>query len=126
MIARDERRWRKADVDGDGKLTHTEFSYFLHPEDSTHMRDIVVEETLEDIDKDKDGKISMEEYIVDMWPNGEDGEEEPEWVVTERDQFMHYRDKDGDGFMDRHEVQDWILPPDYNHAEAEAKHLVFE
>ena len=27
------------------------------------MRDIVVLETLEDIDKDKDGRVSLEEYI---------------------------------------------------------------
>lgn len=28
--------------------------------------------------------------------------------------------------MDRAEVQDWIIPPDYDHAEAEAKHLIYE
>ena len=29
-----------------------------------------------------------------------------------------------DGFMDMEEVQKWILPSDYDHTEAEAKHLV--
>lgn len=42
-----------ADEDKDGKLVKTEFSNFLHPEESLHMRDIVVTETLEDIDKGK-------------------------------------------------------------------------
>ena len=28
--------------------------------------------------------------------------------------------------MDREEVKDWIIPPDYDHAEAEAKHLIYE
>jgi Ca2+-binding EF-hand superfamily protein len=27
------------------------------------MKDVVVEETMEDIDKDKDGYISLEEYL---------------------------------------------------------------
>ena len=31
------------------------------------MRDVVVTETFEDIDKDKDGKISIDEYIGDMY-----------------------------------------------------------
>ena len=28
--------------------------------------------------------------------------------------------------MDLEEVKAWIIPPDYDHSEAEAKHLVFE
>ncbi len=43
MMRRDERRWNRADKDGDGSLTKVEFVDFLHPEDAEHMRDIVVE-----------------------------------------------------------------------------------
>ena len=60
-----------------------------------------------------------------MRPADEENEE-PDWVKTEREQFLSYRDKDSDGRMDRKEVQDWIIPPDYDHSEAEAKHLIFE
>ena len=35
----------------------------MHPEDAPHMKEIVVVETIEDIDKDKNGVISLEEYI---------------------------------------------------------------
>ncbi|XP_041366498.1 calumenin-B-like isoform X2 [Gigantopelta aegis] len=126
MIARDERRWKKADKDGDGKLSHDEFVDFLHPEDAEHMREIVVLETLEDIDKDKDGFISLEEYIGDMWREKQEGEEEPDWVKSEREQFRDYRDKNKDGKMDSREVQDWIIPTDYDHSLAEAKHLMYE
>jgi len=44
--------------------------------------------------------------------------------------LMHLRVRNGiiavfqDGFMDMEEVQKWILPTDYDHTEAEAKHLV--
>lgn len=63
MLDRDKRRWNAADADEDGALTRKEFAAFLHPEESDHMKNIVILETLEDIDKNKDGKVSLEEYI---------------------------------------------------------------
>lgn len=36
---------------------------FLHPEDIPHMREIVVEEAMQDMDKDKDGYVTIDEYI---------------------------------------------------------------
>ena len=67
MMDRDERRWKKADSDSDGFLTKVEFQSFLHPEDYTHMVDIVVIETIEDMDSDNDGSISEQEYIADIY-----------------------------------------------------------
>ena len=70
-----------------------------------HMRDVVVQETLEDIDKDGDGEISVDEYIGDMY-NGDQGDEaaEPDWVKTEREQFKDFRDKNGDGNLTKDEL----------------------
>ncbi|ERE84649.1 calumenin [Cricetulus griseus] len=42
------------------------------------------------------------------------------------EQFVEFRDKNRDGKMDKEETKDWILPSDYDHAEAEARHLVYE
>lgn len=67
-------------------------------------------------------------YVVssgDMYSYDGDAEE-PEWVKTEREQFVEFRDKNHDGKMDKEETKDWILPSDYDHAEAEARHLVYE
>ena len=62
-MRRDRHRWERADTDKDDKLTKEEYTAFLHPEEYDHMKDVVVDETLEDIDKDKDGVVSMEEYL---------------------------------------------------------------
>lgn len=32
-----------------------------------HMRDIVIDEALHELDKDKDGYVSLEEYISECW-----------------------------------------------------------
>ena len=63
MLLRDDRRFKKADKDGNNALSAEEYAAFLHPENNPHMRDLVVEETLEDIDKNKDGVITLDEYI---------------------------------------------------------------
>ncbi|XP_041636452.1 calumenin-A [Cheilinus undulatus] len=125
MMARDERRFKVADTNGDLIADKREFTAFLHPEDYEHMKDVVVQETIEDIDKDGDGFIDLKEYIGDMY-QAEEGVEDPEWVESERQQFAEFRDKNKDGKMDKEETLDWILPSDYDHAEAEAKHLLHE
>ncbi|XP_076762930.1 calumenin B scf [Xylocopa sonorina] len=125
MLKKDRRRWSAADLDGDNALTKEEFSAFVHAEEADHMKDVVVLETMEDMDKDTDGKISLSEYIGDMY-DGAEGEEEPEWVKNEKEQFSMYRDKDGNGFLDFDEVKTWIMPVDFDHAEAESRHLIFE
>uniref|UniRef100_A0A8C9JEZ6 Reticulocalbin-3 n=1 Tax=Panthera tigris altaica TaxID=74533 RepID=A0A8C9JEZ6_PANTA len=68
MMARDERRFRVADQDGDSMATREELTAFLHPEEFPHMRDIVIAETLEDLDKNKDGYVQVEEYIAGLSP----------------------------------------------------------
>lgn len=129
ILERDQRRFRVADKDGDGHLNKEEFANFLHPEEAgPHMRDIVIAETMEDMDKDKDGYVTIDEYLNDLWPQyeREQGGEEPDWVTSEREQFTNYRDQDKDGKLNKREIGDWVLPEDFDHANAEAKHLIYE
>lgn len=123
MMSRDERRFKQADRENKGYLSKDDLTAFLHPEEYDHMKEMVIIETIEDIDKDGDGKISLHEYIGDMWLEEDDGEE-PEWVEEERKQFHDFRDKDKSGFLEDEEVRNWILPSEYDHAEGEAKHLI--
>ncbi|CAJ1054363.1 calumenin-A [Xyrichtys novacula] len=129
MMVRDERRFRAADTNRDLIADKLEFTAFLHPEEHEHMKDVVVQETIEDIDRNGDGFIDLNEYIGDMYTaedQARDQAAEPEWVESERQQFAEFRDKNKDGKMDKEETLDWILPADYDHAEAEAKHLLHE
>jgi len=43
VIKRDDRRFKVADHNKDGKLTKDEYGDFTHPEDVPHMRDVVIE-----------------------------------------------------------------------------------
>ncbi|EGW01577.1 Reticulocalbin-1, partial [Cricetulus griseus] len=125
MLPRDERRFKASDLDGDLTATREEFTAFLHPEEFEHMKEIVVLETLEDIDKNGDGFVDQDEYIADMFSH-EDNGPEPDWVLSEREQFNDFRDLNKDGKLDKDEIRHWILPQDYDHAQAEARHLVYE
>lgn len=125
MLTRDERRFKAADRDGDLIATREEFTAFIHPEDYDHMKDIIVQETLEDIDTNGDGKINLHEYIGDMY-SPEAGESEPDWVQTEKKHFIEFRDTNKDGLLDASEVANWILPGEVDHADNEAKHLIHE
>ncbi len=58
-------------------------------------------------------------------PDGSDrNAEEPDWVKSERDMFKQYRDTDKDGKLNKNEMKEWIMPSNFDHAEAEAKHLL--
>ena len=61
--ARDEPRWKVADKNADSKLDKDEFNAFLHPENHEHMKALIVKETIHDVDTNKDGFISYEEYM---------------------------------------------------------------
>ena len=91
MLARDRRRWSIADKNIDDNLSLEEYASFLHPENVESMNQVVLSETIEDIDKNNDGKISIDEYIGDMYKGSDPGEEEPDWVLSERKIFDQYR-----------------------------------
>jgi len=125
---RDKQRWNISDVDGDGFLSKYEFKHFLHPENFDKTKHLVVQETIDDVDQDGDGKISLEEYIKDIYSSFKQPVEdnEPEWVARERNTFATVLDHNKDGFLDFDEVKFWILPGDADHVNRETQHLIAE
>jgi len=126
--ARDEPRWKVADKNADGKLDKDEFNAFLHPENHEHMKPLIVKETIHDVDTNKDGFISYEEYMNDLWPEKERPKNgsEPEWVLTARKQFHETKDVNKDGKLDDAEVKAWVLPDINEQTVLESEHLIKE
>ncbi|XP_069371490.1 calumenin-like [Paralichthys olivaceus] len=125
VMLREELRFRAADRDGDLKADKHEFIAFLHPENHQHMRDVLVQETMDEMDKNGDGFIDLKEFMDDLH-NPDNDENFPDWMETERQVFVNSRDKNKDGKLDKHETMEWILAPDLSYADAEAKHLLTE
>ena len=91
------------------------------------MKDLVITETIEDIDRNADGLISVDEYVGDMWDKTENNQTtEPDWIQTERENFLVHRDLDHDGKLNRKEVELWLMPVDYDNIQAETLHLFRE
>ena len=63
QIDSDRRKFPLADENGDGKLNRDEMAVFLHPADFPHMRDFVVNEYFNQMDVNKDGLVTKEEYL---------------------------------------------------------------
>uniref|UniRef100_A0A8C4Q085 Reticulocalbin-3 n=1 Tax=Eptatretus burgeri TaxID=7764 RepID=A0A8C4Q085_EPTBU len=123
-LAREGRRFKAADSDGDGIITAAEFTAFIYPDDFFHMAEITLEETIEDLDKNKDGFVEEEEYISDLrGSSGLDLAAEK----REREIFREDRDVDRDGKLSLEELRQWVLPPpNYDFALAETNHLIRE
>jgi len=119
---RDRRRWTVADRNKNLMLDEAEFLGFLHPEAELHMVDILVTETLADLDKDGDGKLNLKEYVINVFGDDLKAEDWEQGGI----QFRQFRDKNKDGVLDKKELQEWLLPSDYDQNQAEAEHLIYE
>lgn len=126
LILRDYNKFLTADTNGDQFLSVDEMGAFVHPEEFHHTRHLAVEESMADLDRNKDGKVSLEEYISDILADEEEGANEPEWVEHERRAFLEKRDKDKDGHLDLEEMKDWLAPEQGSPAQKEAEHLMKE
>ena len=126
-VKRDKVRFDLADVDDYSSLTFEEFTAFLHPEEFEHMAEVVVAETMEDMDENSDGKISLAEYVGEFADDDDmddDDDDNEDWVEREKKSFQEEKDKNKDGYLDKQEVADWIVPSEVNFSLEEAKHLI--
>lgn len=66
MYKRSEKRYALADKNSDTVLTKDEFKDFIYPEESATIRDVLVDEAMDDMDVNKDGSISLDEYMTHL------------------------------------------------------------
>ncbi|XP_060709869.1 reticulocalbin-2 [Hemiscyllium ocellatum] len=125
IFLKDKKRFENANIDGLPGLTLTEFVAFEHPEEADYMKEYVIQDALDEHDRDKDGFISLEEFLGD-YRKDPGAEEDPEWVTVERDRFENDYDKDKDGKLNQEELLLWIIPNNQDIAHDEADHLVKE
>ncbi|KAK3731137.1 hypothetical protein QZH41_018339, partial [Actinostola sp. cb2023] len=123
----DKRKWKYADQDKNGRLIRQEYEYFHHPKEYEVMITYVAMKVMIEADKDKDGYLSINEYLewTDM----------PEFHLMDKADFNDKHDQNKDGKLDlvrnfyvinvkEKEVEDWRRPKNFNKAQEEAQHLI--
>uniref|UniRef100_A0A2K5PSR1 Reticulocalbin-2 n=1 Tax=Cebus imitator TaxID=2715852 RepID=A0A2K5PSR1_CEBIM len=121
----DKKRFEKANQDSGPGLSLEEFIAFEHPEEVDYMTEFVIQEALEEHDKNGDGFVSLEEFLGD-YRRDPTANEDPEWILVEKDRFVNDYDKDNDGRLDPQELLSWVVPNNQGIAQEEALHLIDE
>ncbi|XP_073709666.1 reticulocalbin-2 [Misgurnus anguillicaudatus] len=124
LHGKEKRRFDFADMDSSAGLNLTEFLAFTHPSEVDHMADFAIEDVLSEYDLDKDGFISLREFIGDLRANDQD--EPSQWEAEETVRFKDLYDQDRDGKLNRDEQLRWVAPNSYGSAREEAIHLIKE
>ncbi|XP_061451765.1 reticulocalbin-2 isoform X2 [Rhineura floridana] len=117
---KDKKRFEKANRDGTSGLNLDEFIAFEHPEEAEYMKEFVIQEALEEHDKNGDGFVSLEEFLGD-YRRDPTASEDPEWILVEKDRFANDYDKDKDGTLDSKELLSWVVPNNEGIAHEECK-----
>ncbi|XP_013859026.1 reticulocalbin-2 [Austrofundulus limnaeus] len=123
LYLKEKHRFDYANMDGSPGLNITEFLAFTHPSEVDHMADFAIEDVLNEYDTNKDGFISLSEFIGDV--RGE-GEAPSQWEIEETIRFKELYDQDKDGRLNRDEQLRWVAPNSYGSAREEALHLIKE
>ncbi|CAI5783459.1 reticulocalbinreticulocalbin-2 [Podarcis lilfordi] len=122
---KDKKRFEKANRDGSSGLNLDEFIAFEHPEEAEYMKEFVIQEALDEHDKNGDGFVSLEEFLGD-YRRDPTASEDPEWILVEKDRFTNDYDKDKDGKLNPKELLSWVVPNNEGIAQEEAVHLIEE
>lgn len=122
LYNRDMARFTGSDINGNGMLDRSEWILFNNPLKDEAVKDAIIAEGLGVVDTNKDGKLSLEEYLAD-WHTKPNIVSELEHKI-EVDAFKDEMDRDGNGFLEKDELIYWIHPENSYNAVEEADHLI--
>ncbi|XP_059140269.1 reticulocalbin-2-like [Physella acuta] len=115
LVTDDKKRFNAADLDKDGVLDENEYIAYYQPYDFPHMAEVEMEKAMRDADKDKDGFVSIKEFIGDHV--------DEEVRLSEMTNFEEL-DIDKDGKLTPEELKPWALPDNEDVAKEEVEHLL--
>ncbi|CAH1240205.1 SDF4 [Branchiostoma lanceolatum] len=126
-LERDHDRFLQADEDPrDELLNEKEFLAFRHPEHSSSMLSLMVQEILHDLDQNGDQILTLLEFV--SMPYGAKVQEVEDskdtWVVERREEFKEVMDTDGDGKVTLTELEAYMDPRSDQQALNEARQMI--
>ncbi|KAF7237765.1 Reticulocalbin-2 [Varanus komodoensis] len=134
-----KQQFAEYDKDGNGYVSWEEYNIQMYDrvidfevdatledtEEESFRQEFVIQEALEEHDKNGDGFVSLEEFLGD-YRRDPTASEEPEWIIVEKDRFKNDYDKDKDGRLNPQELLSWVVPNNEGIAQEEAAHLIEE
>lgn len=120
-----KHKFRTADENGDGVLNQIEYIAFKNPMTTDYVLTRIAQELLEDLDKSKDGKVSMSEFVHHEASRVDD-KDDKEIDKLRRTEFRASMDKNDDGDLDLNEIKEYLNPRGVNFVTNEARHMMHE
>ncbi|XP_040564856.1 reticulocalbin-2 [Lepeophtheirus salmonis] len=115
-FTRAHRRWQHADQNGDDGLDIEEFKIFLFPYTLDRVAlNIIIPETMDDLDLNFDGTVSKEEFLQIHSPDQRDKMSE---------YFENTLDTNNDGYLNSYEITPWVNPEGFVAVKSEVIHLM--
>jgi len=102
MVEAETKKFKAADIDGDGLLNESELPAIFFPDLHTGVLEIAVQHTLLEKDRDNDGQLSVHEF----WHDDHAGKDEPKISDDDHKDFEKL-DENGDGLLSSHELKPW-------------------
>ncbi|KAG6501891.1 calumenin-like [Zingiber officinale] len=133
-----EEHFNASDVDYDGLLNLTEFNDFLHPADSSNPKVIhwLAKEEIRERDKDKDGKLSFQEYFNGLFQSIRRSDDVHSFTLESETSaevaakmLFSQLDSDNDGYLSKDELLPVIgdlHPSERYYAKQQAEYAITE
>ncbi|GAB1602143.1 45 kDa calcium-binding protein-like [Argonauta hians] len=127
ILMRYQGRWFDADeTTQDNKLTKEEFLTFRHPEHRDNSMQELAESIIENLDKNRDEKLTVDEFIA--LPPGivseKEARDDQNWQADRKTEFENYIDSNKDGFVNVVELKHYMNPRNPKQIENEAEAIM--